>query len=146
MRRSRREGFTLIEVLVALALIGLSASMLAGFLAPRGLAARLAAFDTDLQVRFVEASLAARRLGRSVVLRLNGVSRRVEGSEIDALMIPPDLSLSFVTAREVRSDGHAAIVFFPDGTNSGVDYHIGLGAERRIGRLSWLGGRAEVGP
>jgi general secretion pathway protein H len=142
MKNRRESGFSLIEVLVVLVLLGLTATMVASLIEPRTQRAKLIAFQAALESRFSEASIAARERGSATQLRFDAGRRRIEGDHIRPLPVPSDVTLNLVSAREIAALGEAAILFFPDGTNSGLDYQIILGELRARGALSWLGGRA----
>jgi general secretion pathway protein H len=144
MRRSDRRGFTLLEVLVALLLIGLAATMTVNLVTPQTQRATLIAFRAALETRFAEISAAARLRGMPVAMRFDRTQRRIDGGDLAPLVIPADVSLKLISAREAGDAATGAVLFFPDGTNTGLSYELASGGFKERGALSWLGGRTAI--
>jgi prepilin-type N-terminal cleavage/methylation domain-containing protein len=139
MKRCNEHGFTLIEVLVALVLFGLAATMVANLSVPQTQRAKLIAFKAALEARFADARTTAKLKGVRVSLRFDPTLNRIEGEGVRALVIPRDLTIDLISAWEVNEQGRPAVLFFPDGTNTGLRYEIGVGDLKESGALSWLG-------
>ena len=143
-RRAAQAGFTLIEMLVTLAILGGLASGAAVALRPvreRSLIARSGATLADMVAR---AHAAAIREGRPVLLRFDQEQRSVaiDGTGIRT-RLDPSVTLTLTTAREAGAGTEQGIVFLPDGTGSGGRLQLtltGAGTATRTLRVSWLTG------
>lgn len=132
--RPNRHGFTLIETIVVLVILGLALSIVAGFLPNRS-----SALDLSAATARVSNAL---RLARSQAM---GQSRPVEftvtpdghGFALDNT--PVSLRSAVVIVAEPRS-----IVFAPDGSASGGRLHVVLGNRERVIQVDWLTGRVMV--
>ena len=151
MRRNPRKtaGFTLLELMVALAIAGL----LAALSAP----AAMRMFDTmqyqgavrDVLTHLASARYMAINTGRSVDMtvapedRLYGLDGRLDKT------LPSSMRVELITAREVSSrDDQGVIRFYPDGGSSGGSILL----QRRDSeqgvrlRVDWLLGRTTQEP
>jgi prepilin-type N-terminal cleavage/methylation domain-containing protein len=142
MTTARQDGFSLLEVLVGLAILGLVATLVLGSIVPRGDRARAIALKAAVEARFVDASVLAQQSGWAVSLRFNLPAARLEAAGIRPLAIPRDAVLRLISAKELKDEGLPAVLFFPDGSNSGITYNIVIGSASEGGTLSWLGGLA----
>jgi general secretion pathway protein H len=125
-------GFTLIEILVVLLIMGLALSIVAGF-APAGRTGLELASGTDevantLRLARVRAIAQQRTVSFTVAADGHGY---VLDSVVHALP-------RAVTA---AMDGAAAIRFAPDGSASGGAVRLAGGGRVRIVRVDWLSGR-----
>jgi general secretion pathway protein H len=140
-----RGGFTLIEILVTLAILSLALVLIAGYKPPwsRGLGidATAAELATSLRLARSEAILA----NRPVAFDLDLIDHRYRvGSGVPRLL-PADLSLKLLTVSgEARNQGEGDIRFNPDGSSTGGRISLTDG-RRSIGvGVDWLTGRVSV--
>lgn len=125
-RRDQR-GFTLLEMLVVLLLLGLATALVAPRLSLGG-----AALDADahtLAAALLHARDQAVRTGRPVEVRLD-------------MPLPGTAALRVVGDAELMGDGVARLRFLSDGSASGADIRLTgqHGGERRVA-VDWLTGR-----
>lgn len=120
----RVRGFTLIEMLVVLTVLGLVAALLAGTMGrgSEGLARQKAA--QALRAAFAEARLEARRTGRTA--RVDPAALVERSALVDPAFPLPG----------------GGIAFYPDGSSSGGVVRLG---EARLLAVDWLTGEVEDG-
>lgn len=127
-------GFTLLEMLVVLVVLGLAAGLVLG----RG-PARSARLDLRAQSQQIAQSLRSARgqaiaSNRRVTFVLDGAGRfAVDGGTVRTIPAPMQASLQ-----------PAAIVFAPDGSTSGGRITLVEGPSRMIVGVDWLTGRVSV--
>ncbi len=128
----RERGFTLIELIVVLVILGLALSMVLG----QGVA-RSPTIEFDSAVRQVAGAL---RLARSRAIaddRMVPVAFAPGGFQLDqetAIAFAPDISLS----------GNRLIDFAPDGESSGGQVTLRMGSRQMVIGVDWLTGRVEL--
>lgn len=122
-RRPTERGFTLVEMLVVLTVLGLLAAALAGSMGGGDRLARQKAAQT-LRAAFADARLEARRTGRTA---------RVDPRAL--------VEKSAVAEAPFPSPG-GAIIFYPDGSSSGGTLRLG---EARLLAVDWLTGEVTDG-
>jgi general secretion pathway protein H len=125
-------GFTLIEVLVVMVVLG----MIAGLIAYRG-PPRSRSLDLQAQTAEVARTLRAARsraitANRSVSVTFDPTARTVS---VDGVVRP------FPTALAKR----AGIRFSPDGSSSGGRVELAAGERRQSVSVDWLTGRVSIG-
>ncbi|TGE01038.1 GspH/FimT family pseudopilin [Methylobacterium nonmethylotrophicum] len=142
--RRTSAGFTLIEMLVVLAVLAVSAALVPLAVGPvreRNLLARSSASLADLIARARATAIRDGRTTRLVfdlehrTVLLAGTSRRVR--------LDPSLDLILTTAQEAERDGRRALLFLPDGTATGGRLRVTIAGGRAPGRslsVSWLTG------
>ena len=132
-RRSAETGFTLLEMLVVLAVLG----MVAGLVIARG-PMRSAGLNARVAATMLAGSLRAARseaiaTDRPVAVLINGPAGTVQiglraPRSMGAQLVPP--------ARP--------IVFAPDGSSSGGQVLVAAGPQRRLVAVDWLTGRVSI--
>lgn len=141
-------GFTLVELLVVLALMGLAltvASPLIGNALP-GTQMRAAARDVATGLRYAR-SLAI-STNDDVTFDVDVEGRRFavpQGRRTGSF--PKDAEIVLTTARsELFDSGSGSIRFFPDGTSTGGGVEIVREGRRFLITVDWLTGRVAIAP
>lgn len=130
MSRPRAAGFTLLEMLVVLAVLALAIALVAGAGGPRPEAVARAAAD------HVAAALRTARgrailEDRTVTVALDAAGHALRVGDDAPLRLPPALALS----------GPAVIRFAPDGSSSGGRIVLTGGTRQMAVSVDWLTGR-----
>lgn len=138
-----RDGFTLLEMMVVLAVMGMLAALSLPHLRLTGPDAATAARDlaAALTGTRVEA-LAAGRPARFTIDLASGhytAPTAGKGGPIEGA-VPPGLSFRLITAREEARASTGTITFFPDGGATGGEFLLtGRGRDARV-EIDWLTG------
>jgi general secretion pathway protein H len=131
-------GFTLIELVVVLAIIGLSLAVAMPLLGKGGHATALAAATSDLRAALRTARSTAIAEDRRILFQADStgywVDRRHYSLTTATGLDPP----------RIRSEGGTRIAFFPSGASSGGRILIGDGGGRREIAVDAITGRADV--
>jgi general secretion pathway protein H len=138
-------GFTLIETLVVLMMIGLLASVAIPPLRqpPAGLRLEANARMLASTLRLSRAQAIARNT--DVVVSIDADQRLVAAAELPGSRLDRDIAIVLtLAAPEQRGPSRGGIRFFPDGTSSGGD--VALSLEKRRARISvnWLSGEVRL--
>jgi general secretion pathway protein H len=143
-RRRARAGFTLLETIVVLALIGLLAGMSSQLLRPPSERLRLESASRALcaTLRATRARAIATNAETAVVVDVFNKTYQSPASAPGKL--PADAAITFDVASTQRlSAATGAITFFPDGSSTGGDIVLQTpGARASIG-VNWLTGGAK---
>lgn len=133
-------GFTLLELLVVLAIIAIATAAAAGFLAPRPEGAMVrAARDTLI------ADLRRQRMSAIATGHAHGVATYEDGSGYR--LLPQGKGIRLPDTMKVAQRSASGITFYPDGSSSGgmlrlranaVD--LGLKVEPLLGRVAMVEG------
>jgi general secretion pathway protein H len=143
--RRRAPGFTLIEMLVVLALIAAASALAAGALTGgfAGLRLRSSANTVAAQLRYTRAQAMA--TGEAQRFVIDPRAHRWSAPHGHHGDLPPTLGVAFIGARETQpSPGEGAIVFFPDGASTGG--RVQFTAKRAAWNVdvAWLTGEVKV--
>ena len=144
-RRAGAAGFTLLELIVTLAVLGLALVLITGYRAPwssalglRGTAAELAS-----GLRLARSQAIAGNHPVAVDLDLAGHRYRVGAGRPHPL--PANLSIELLTvAGENRGRTEGNIQFNPDGSSTGGRISLADGRRRVAVGVDWLTGRVTV--
>ncbi len=147
MKPARTNGFTLLELLVVLAIVALMTAIAA----PR-FAAALPGAELDSGARKLAAGL---REARSLAVSTNravpftlrgGANLYTIGRGGESRQLPGKLAITLVTgSREISGANQGSIRFFPDGSSTGGRIELkGAGGKRSI-EVDWLTGRIRLG-
>lgn len=142
-RRGRRAGFTLLELLIVLAVAGLALAALGGALQRDPALGRARAAATELAAAFREARGQALRQNRPVEIALDlaNARYRVDGGPDRALKGPLRLSLTTAAEQAVPGGAAGSFRFFPDGSCTGGRVGVGGGTVTVWVGVDWLTGR-----
>jgi general secretion pathway protein H len=141
----RCSGFTLIEVIVTLAVLSFALVLVTGFKPPwssglglKGTAAELA---SGLRLARSEAIVS----NRSVAFDLDVIRHRYRVGTGTVRGLPAHLSIELLTiAGEKRNEGIGDIRFNPDGSSTGGRIALADGQQRVAVGVDWLTGRVSV--
>jgi general secretion pathway protein H len=146
--RTSRRGFTLVEVLVTLAILALVAGLTAPSLV-RGV--ETARFNAA--VREVAAALRGTRVAAmsrqeealfTIDVEMHELSAAGESRHLD---VPAGTEITLLTADiERQSDSSGAIRFFPDGSATGGTVALAFRTRHATVEVDWLTGHVELGP
>lgn len=139
-----QDGFTLVEMLVVIAIIALAAVVGWQRLPATGERARLDQATALLRKVVVEARTAAMMSGRSARLLIDpDRGHLVVDRGGQAVVTLPQIAMRLTTAIEAEPAGadRPSILFMPDGSNSGAQFDLQAGSSSRRLLLSWLTGR-----
>lgn len=121
-KRDTRGGFTLMEVVLAMAIIGLLAALGMPYMRPHaGVAAlRVKTFEIATLLRFDRN--AALRSGSISTVLVNADKRIIQSALTQSgIVIPASMSL------DLTPEGQRGVVFYPDGRSSGARISISSG-------------------
>lgn len=138
-------GFTLLELLVVLVLMGLMLALALSAGPPRSPALVLRAATNELATALARARAEAITTDRpaSFLLRLSPPAWRVGAGRLHPL--PPALALRLTTAAGAPSRrGTAGIVFAADGSATGGSLRLALAGQRARLTVDWLTGGIRI--
>jgi general secretion pathway protein H len=144
-RSGSQSGFTLIEMIVVIAILGLTLALIGFKLTPVSPAAHARAAAEEISGALRSARGAAVMGNRSVTftLDLSPPGYRWGGGSFKPL--PGDVSLALLTGRDlVNSNTQGRIRFDPDGGSSGGRVTINGGGQVWMVGIDWLSGRVSV--
>jgi general secretion pathway protein H len=138
-------GFTLLELLVAIAILGFALVLIAGYKAPWSRAAALKATAAQLASGLRLARSEAILDNRSVTLALDLQRHSYRVGAGKPHPVPAQLSIKLLTIAGERTDARRGdIRFNPDGSSSGGRITIAEGGRRIAIGVDWLTGRVQV--
>jgi len=142
--RSAAAGFTLVELLVAFAIVALGAVIAVPFLSDPAPGARVRAAARELVASLREARSEAILRNREVVVTLDLETRSYQlSSGQRRRALPSDIEFSMITAEIERlGESAASIRFFPDGSSTGGQIRLSKSGQLYEVTVPWLTGRA----
>ena len=146
MNRSSERGFTLLEMVCALALIAIMAAVLLPFVSRHTSRSRLQAYVLQTAALLKEDRNAAIRRGTGVATLVDARGRLIRsGSTADMIRIPDDVDVEATLPRTCdHRDALSTIRFFASGLSCGgtvILTRADVGYEVRV---NWLTGRIEI--
>lgn len=141
IRIARDEGFTLVEMLVVLALVAVLLMISLPYSTSSGEARKLDAIAQIIaaKLRETQASSLSSNRERSLTLDI-GKGMLVQTDPDKTFEIPKGITLSIVTSDNEILDDAGAFRFFPDGGSTGGRIIMSKGGNRREIAISWLTG------
>jgi general secretion pathway protein H len=143
--RRRRAGFTLIEVIVVMAILALALTLIVGYRPP---------WSASLGVRGAAGKLAATlRLARSeaishdvsVAVAIDVARHRYRIDQGSERPLPPTLKVELLTLVAERYATNAGVIRFnPDGSSTGGRVTIGDALRTISVGVDWLNGRVSI--
>ena len=144
-RAARAHGFTLLEMLAVILLIGLAAAAVAVSVSQGLASARVRAASVELAaaLRATRAQAIVKGSQQTFELDTRNASYHAAGGRQVAL--PKGMRLSITSAREDQPDNHTGrIRFFPDGSSTGGHIVLQRGERRWQVNVAWLTGAVSV--
>jgi general secretion pathway protein H len=141
----RRSGFTLIEVIVTLAILSLALALIVGYKPPwsSGLGLKGTAAELASGLRLARSEAIASN--RSVAFDLDLIGHRYRVGMGTVRHLPGNLSIELLTiAGERQAPGVGDIRFNPDGSSTGGRIALAEGQRRMAVGVDWLTGRISV--
>lgn len=139
-RAHRRAGFTMLEMLVALAILSLVMGASTQLLRPPSPKLRVESAARALcsALRVTHSRAVAMNKEAQVIVDL---ARKVYSTPIAAeTSLPFDTAIHMDVAQGQQANQTAAILFFPDGTSTGGDISIDIAGNRASINVNWLTG------
>lgn len=144
----RQHGFSLVEVIIVLVVLAITAGLVAARVRVDDGRDRLQATAYQLASRFRAARTQAIRLGSEQTVSLDVANRVVRaGHGGRPLPIPRPINIRTSTsATEQGGDATAGIRFYPDGSSTGGSIRLESGPVAYDVRVNWFTGRVIVQP
>jgi general secretion pathway protein H len=144
-RADRRSGFTLIEMLVVIAIMGLTLALIGFNLQPVSPSAHARAAAQEISGALRSARSEALMSNRSVTFTLNLSPPGYHWGGEATKALPGDVGFSLLTGRDlVSSPTQGRIRFDPDGGSSGGRVTINGGGQIWMVGVDWLSGRVSI--
>jgi general secretion pathway protein H len=141
----QRCGFSLIELLVVMAVMGFALALIVGYKAPWSSALNLRGTAVELAAGLRLARSEAIAGNRPVVLALDLASHRYRIGGQPPRSLPQKLSIALLTVNGEKRDATVGdIRFNPDGSSSGGRIVLADGERRVAVGVDWLTGRVRV--
>ena len=141
MRASRQSGFTLIELVAVVVLIGIALSVVSLSFSKSMTSAKIQAASRDLVAALRYTRGQAIVTGKQAALDLDIRSNTYQAPGKPIVKLPQDMQMVLYTAdSEQTSTTSGRIRFFPDGASTGGHISVRLGEREWRINVSWLTG------
>jgi general secretion pathway protein H len=141
-QKGYRAGFTMLEMLVALAIIGMAGAFAAQLLRPQSPRLRLEAATRAVCATLRAARSRAIAANAPAVVAFDLTNNSYSSSVGGPGLLPKGMSLRLKVAHDEALGEKAEIRFFPDGGASGGDIDLEIGGRRAGISVNWLTGGA----
>ncbi|MEA2779009.1 MAG: ral secretion pathway protein [Rhodospirillaceae bacterium] len=143
--RNRQAGFTLIEMIVALVVLGLVLGLLVTRGPVRSRTLEIRATATELAGALRNTRAAAIRFNRPVTFGLDVARHSYRVDSTNPVALPLHMALSITAVSGETLEGRlGGITFEPDGSASGGRIEVRDGARRIQVGVDWLTGRVSI--
>ncbi|HTI95707.1 MAG TPA: GspH/FimT family pseudopilin [Rudaea sp.] len=141
MRASRQRGFTLIELVAVVVLIGIALSVVSLSFSKSMNSAKIQAASRDLVAALRYTRGQAIVTGKQAALDIDIQSNTYQAPRKPIVKLPQDMQMVLYTAdSEQTSTSSGRIRFFPDGASTGGHISVRLGEREWRINVSWLTG------
>src|SRR5438477_7683329 len=143
--RGQEAGFTLIEVIVVLAVLAFAMALIVGYKPPwsSGLGLRGTAAELTSGLRLARSEAILRN--RPILFEIDLAGRQFRVDTGPARRLPPQLSIALLTVSGERRDAATGdIRFNPDGSSTGGRISLADGRQKMAVGVDWLSGRVSV--
>ena len=141
----RARGFTLLEVIVVLAIAGIIMAVVLGAPLRSATAGDLKASARMLASGLRQAQTTAITTRRDAVMTIDVEAREFRvGNEARTVSDKVDLKL-YTAQSEVSSERLGAIRFYPDGSSTGGRITVSSGERKYLVDVDWITGRVSIG-
>jgi general secretion pathway protein H len=138
-------GFTLIEILVVLAILGLGLALIVGYKPPWSSTLEVRGAAAEIAAGLREARSQAILRNRAISLEIDLVGHRFQVGSGPVRPLSFELRVELLTAAgERRDDRTGGIRFNPDGSSTGGRISIGDGHRAIAVGVDWLTGRVSL--
>ena len=141
----RAHGFTLLEMLAVILLIGIAAAAVSVSVSQGLASARVRAASTEMAaaLRATRAQAIVRGEPQTFDVDIRAASYR--GAAPHEVRVPQGMQLAITSARQDQPNGHTGrIRFFPDGSSTGGHITLQRGQRKWQVNVSWLTGAVSV--
>nr|WP_272884923.1 GspH/FimT family pseudopilin [Candidatus Rhodoblastus alkanivorans] len=139
-RKIPRAGFTMLEMLVALAVLAMAGALASQLLRPRSPRLRLEAATRALCATLRAARSRAIAADAPAIVAIDLVAKTYSSPVAGLGRLPKEVAIKVNVAHDEARGGAGAIRFFPDGGATGGDILLALGGSQAKISVNWLTG------
>lgn len=142
---ARDAGFSLLEIMIALAILALAVGLVGIGFARSSAGFRFDAAVQDLSLSLREANARALRSGREVVVVIDVNGRKYQLSQDQPIDLPDAAGVKVISGGEVMaSTDKPAIIFYPSGGSSGGSVTLTEQDREATVSVDWLTGAVAI--